>query len=122
MFWDSYVPDRRRFFGTLAKYSYSNCWVPSMQSLQRTDPALNKIMIALSVGTIGLQQQVEWMRQESAKLYVSALQDMNVALCTPSRRKSDAILLATRVFGLYEVSSLPRPLGRALQRDGACGM
>lgn len=107
LFWDTYIPDQRRFLGTLARYSYSNSWVPSMRSLLQTDPALHKIMIALCVGTLGRDSQEKWMRQESFKLYLDALQDMNVALRTPARRKSDAMLLATRVFGLYDVSRLP---------------
>lgn len=104
MFWDSYIPERRRFLQTLAKYSYANCWVPSMRRLQQTDSALHKILIALCVGTIGLDSGEEWMRREGSKLYLSALQDMNVGLQTPARRNSDALLLASRVFGLYDVS------------------
>lgn len=108
LFWDSYIPDRRRFLGTLARYSYANSWVPAMRSLQQNDLALHKIMIALCVGTLGRESREEWMQQESSKLYLGALQEMNVALRTPSRRKSDAVLLATRVFGLYDVSTLPQ--------------
>lgn len=107
VFWDLYMPDRKQFVGTLAKYSYRSCWVPLMRRLYNTDPALQKIMIALCLGSLARGENLVWMRQESVRLYGSALQDMNTGIQSPSRRKSDALLLASKMFGLYDVSHAP---------------
>ncbi|KAF4445559.1 c6 zinc finger domain [Fusarium albosuccineum] len=108
MFWELYTLDKKPFLQTLANYSYANCWVPSMRRLQQTDPALHRIMTALCVETLGRWHREQWMRQASWRAYVGAKEDMNTALRTPSRRNSDALLLASKTFGLYNVQKTSR--------------
>lgn len=102
LFWDMYLPEGTASVKIMARYSLAS-WIPAVFDLHKKDPALNKAVMSLCLGTIGSRRDVKWMSEESLKLYVDALSDMNVGLKCKTRRKSDALLLATRTLGLYEV-------------------
>lgn len=96
LYWDSFLPkcqDR----------SASREWTRSSQSLFRTEPALRSAILAVSLGTLGEKENCRWMREEGLKAYGRALLEETVALSSPSRVKSDAVLLATKFMNTYEM-------------------
>ncbi|KAH6689696.1 hypothetical protein F5X68DRAFT_254157 [Plectosphaerella plurivora] len=102
MFWDIYLPEGTASVQTLGRYSFVT-WIPIVLDLHTKDPALNKALLALCLGTIGSRRNITWMSEESLKLYAGAVSDMNLGLKNKSRRTSDALLLTTRTLGLYEL-------------------
>lgn len=104
-FWDMYLPKGAESSKLLPKYSLGN-WIPAMLDLYKTDPALHKSLMALSMGTIGRRQGIQQLTEQSLRFYYGAISDMNVGLKSSSRGKSDALLLSTRTLGLYEVRQL----------------
>jgi hypothetical protein len=105
IFWDLYLPEGTASIQVMARYSLIT-WVPAVLDLRHKDLALNKALLALCLGTIGNLENTRWMSEESLKLYAGAVSDMNLGLKSKSRRTPDALLLATRTLGLYEVSSV----------------
>jgi hypothetical protein len=110
LFWDIYLPNGQEFTKLSLRYPVGT-WVHAAQALYQSDPALHKVLLALCFGTISWRKDQVWMAQESLRFYVSSLRDLNAGLRNPTRRKSDALMLATRMLSLYEVRPEPEPPG-----------
>ncbi|KAJ0381864.1 hypothetical protein COL922a_013701 [Colletotrichum nupharicola] len=105
LFWETYMPDAPAFTpGTpIVRYSHSD-WAATVQDLYRTDAALRQSLLAISLGTIGRRDKQVWMIDEGLKFYCQALGELNTALQHPTRWRSDALMVASRILGLYESS------------------
>ncbi|KAI8237159.1 hypothetical protein K4K57_008794 [Colletotrichum sp. SAR 10_99] len=103
LFWETYMPDAPAFTpGTpIVRYSHSD-WAATVQDLYRTDAALRQSLLAISLGTIGRRDKHVWMIDEGLKFYCQALGELNTALRHPTRWRSDALMVASRILGLYE--------------------
>ncbi|KAH0432710.1 C6 zinc finger protein [Colletotrichum camelliae] len=103
LFWETYMPDAPTFTpGTpIVRYSHSD-WAATVQDLYRTDAALRQSLLALSLGTIGRRDKQAWMIEEGLKFYCQALGELNTGLRHPTRWRSDALMVASRILGLYE--------------------
>ncbi|KAF4814178.1 hypothetical protein CGCSCA5_v007908 [Colletotrichum siamense] len=103
LFWETYMPDAPAFTpGTpIVRYSHSD-WAATVQDLYRTDAALRQSLLAISLGTIGRRDKQVWMIDEGLKFYCQALGELNTALRHPTRWRSDALMVASRILGLYE--------------------
>jgi hypothetical protein len=82
-------------------------WTNTIQELYPTDNTLKKAVLALCLASSGRAEGMQWMTEEGLRIYVSALQEMKVALKRQSKAKQDAILTTARVFSLHEVSPPP---------------
>ncbi|KAI8274513.1 hypothetical protein K4K60_009656 [Colletotrichum sp. SAR11_57] len=104
LFWETYMPDAPVFTpGTpIVRYSHSD-WAATVQDLYRTDAALRQSLLAISLGTIGRRDKQVWMIDEGLKFYCQALGELNTALRHPTRWRSDALMVASRILGLYEL-------------------
>ncbi|KAJ3953753.1 hypothetical protein N0V92_009767 [Colletotrichum tropicale] len=104
LFWETYMPDAPAFTpGTpIVRYSHSD-WAATVQDLYRTDAALRQSLLAISLGTIGRRDKNVWMIDEGLKFYCQALGELNTALRHPTRWRSDALMVASRILGLYEL-------------------
>ncbi|KAF5484284.1 hypothetical protein CGCF413_v015284 [Colletotrichum fructicola] len=104
LFWETYMPDAPAFTpGTpIVRYSHSD-WAATVQDLYRTDAALRQSLLAISLGTIGRRDKQVWMIDEGLKFYCQALGELNTALRHPTRWRSDALMVASRILGLYEL-------------------
>ncbi|KAG8164676.1 hypothetical protein KVR01_004951 [Diaporthe batatas] len=96
LFWDSFLPKSR-------DRSASREWARSSQHLFRTEPALRSAVLAVSLGMLGERENCRWMKENGLKAYGRALLEETVALRSPSRVKSDAVLLATKFMTTYEM-------------------
>ncbi|OLN97919.1 hypothetical protein CCHL11_02606 [Colletotrichum chlorophyti] len=106
LFWEGFMPSAPLFSPGSSIKRYSNGdWATAVQDLYRTDTALRQGLLALSLGTIGRRDKQQWMINDGLKFYCNALSEMNVALRHPSRRKSDALMVGSRILGFYEAIS-----------------
>lgn len=96
LYWDLFLPKCR-------DRTASREWTRSSQSLFRTDPALRSAILAVSLGMLGEREDCQWKREEGLKAYGRALLEETTALRSPSRVKSDAVLLATKFMTTYEM-------------------
>lgn len=96
LYWDLFLPKCR-------DRSASREWTRSSQSLFRTEPALRSAVLAVSLGMLGEREDCQWMREEGLRAYGRALLEETAALRSPSRVKSDAVLLATKFMTTYEM-------------------
>ncbi|KAH8670100.1 hypothetical protein BGZ60DRAFT_375305 [Tricladium varicosporioides] len=103
LYWDTYLPSRQLL--SRCKDSDRIClggWTTTVQDLYVTSPVLRKALLALCLSTISRRDGQQWMAEEGLKFYVSALQGMSGALKVPANAKNDALLLANKLFSLYE--------------------
>lgn len=96
LYWDLFLPRCR-------DRTASREWTRSSQSLFRTEPALRSAVLAVSLGMLAERENCQWMREEGLKAYGKALLEATAALRSPSRVKSDAVLLATKFMTTYEM-------------------
>ncbi|KAK1982064.1 hypothetical protein LZ30DRAFT_718345 [Colletotrichum cereale] len=104
LFWDGYMPEAPLCVPGSVVVRYSNAdWATTVRDLYRTDIALRQSLLALSLGTIGRRDKQKWMIDDGLKFYCDALGELNVALRHPKRWKTDALMLASRLLGYYEL-------------------
>ncbi|KAK2017384.1 hypothetical protein LZ32DRAFT_688283 [Colletotrichum eremochloae] len=104
LFWDGYMPDAPLCVPGSVVVRYSNAdWAIPARDLYRTDTALRQSLLAFSLGTIGRQKKQQWMIDDGLKFYCNALSELNVGLRHPKRWKTDAMMLASRLLGFYEL-------------------
>lgn len=96
LYWDLFLPKCR-------DRTASREWTRSSQSLFRTEPALRSAILAVSLGMLAEGENCQWMREEGVRAYGRALLEATAALRSPSRVKSDAVLLATKFMTTYEM-------------------
>ncbi|KAK2027073.1 hypothetical protein LX32DRAFT_695158 [Colletotrichum zoysiae] len=104
LFWDGYMPEAPLYVPGSTVVRYSNAdWATAGRYLYRSDAALRQSLLALSLGTIGRRDKQQWMIDDGLKFYCGALSELNVALRHPKRWKTDALMLASRLLGFYEL-------------------
>ncbi|GKT50036.1 uncharacterized protein ColSpa_10217 [Colletotrichum spaethianum] len=104
LFWDGYMPEAPLCAPGSPIVRYSNAdWATTARDLYRTDAALRESLLALSLGTIGRRDKEQGMIDDGLKFYCKALSELNIALRHPKRWKTDALMLAARILGFYEV-------------------
>ncbi|TIC91114.1 hypothetical protein CH35J_011420 [Colletotrichum higginsianum] len=104
LFWEGYMPEAPLCAPGSPIVRFANAdWATTVRDLYRTDTALRQSLLALSLGTIGRRDKQQWMIDDGLKFYCDALRELNVALRHPRRWKSDALILASRILGFYEL-------------------
>ncbi|OHW99125.1 C6 zinc finger domain-containing protein [Colletotrichum incanum] len=104
LFWEGYMPEAPLCIPGSPIVRYSNAdWATTVRDLFRTDIALRQSLLAFSLGTIGRRDKQQWMIDDGLKFYCEALSELNVALRHPKRWKTDALMLASRILGFYEI-------------------
>lgn len=96
LYWDVFLPKSR-------DRTASREWTRSSQNLFRAEPALRSAVLAVSIGMLAERENCQWMREEALRAYGRALLEETAALRSPSRVKSDAVLLATKFMTTYEM-------------------
>ena len=102
-FWSAYLPNGRALPSDTT-WDALEGWSNTIQALYPTDGVLKKTVLAMSLSSCGRDEGNKELKERGLRLYSSALQDMAVALRTPSKARSDSILTASKLFSLYEVS------------------
>ncbi|KAL0933762.1 C6 zinc finger domain protein [Colletotrichum truncatum] len=104
MFWEGFMPNFPicSLENPIMRYSHAE-WAVAVKDLYTTDAVLRQSLLSISLGTIGRRDEQKWMIDEGLKFYCQALSQMNSALRHPARWKSDAIMMASRLLGFYEL-------------------
>ncbi|TEA17832.1 Beauvericin cluster-specific repressor BEA4 [Colletotrichum sidae] len=104
LFWDGYMPGLsvRLQSSPVMRYALAD-WMDTLQSLYKTDTALRQALLAFGLATVGRREGQRWMMEDGLKLYCQAPGATNAGLRHPRRWKSDALLLASRLLGVYEL-------------------
>ena len=111
LFWDLYLPQGRLLSDYYLQHSVGS-WTRAARDLYTTEPALQQALLAMSLSSLGHRNGEKDLMEAGLKHYVAALGEISAGLRHRDRRKSDALLIATRTLGLYEVmtrSSLIMP-------------
>ncbi|KAJ0155201.1 hypothetical protein CTA2_12932 [Colletotrichum tanaceti] len=104
LFWQGYMPEAPLCAPGSPVVRFANAdWATAVRDLYRTDAALRQSLLALSLGTVGRRDKQQWMMDDGLRFYCDALRELNMALRHPRRRKSDALILASRILGFYEL-------------------
>lgn len=96
LYWDLFLPRCRDRMA-------SREWTRSCQSLFQTEPALRSAVLAVSLAMLAEKENCQWMREEGVRAYGRALLEETAALRSPSRVRSDAVLLASKFMTTYEM-------------------
>jgi len=101
LFWGAYMPMK----GNLQEHiTYINpSWTDAANELYSANEALRTALLALGLGTIGRRDGQRWMIKEGRVAYVRSLGHMSRQLRGAQEWKSDSLLAASKVLGLYEV-------------------
>lgn len=75
-------------------------WIAS----RATDPAPRQALLALTLSTLGEEENDANMRAEGARLYGKALKEAAADLGSPTKGTSDATLVTISMMRLYEVN------------------
>jgi hypothetical protein len=102
LFWSAYLPNGQALSSGAVQDALGG-WTNIVQELYTTDDTLKKAVLALCMANAGKLEGLNWMLEESLKLYVSALQDLAATLKRRPKTKRVTILITARLFGLYEV-------------------
>jgi hypothetical protein len=78
-------------------------WTTTVQELYPTCQILRQAFLALSLATISRRDGEKWMADQGLKLYAEAVQGMSSVLKRRGNTGSDALVMASKLFGLYEV-------------------
>ncbi|TQN66211.1 putative transcriptional regulatory protein, partial [Colletotrichum shisoi] len=106
LFWEGYMPEAPLWAPASPIVRFANAdWATAVRDLYRTDTALRQSLLALGLGTIGRRDKQQWMVDDGLKFCCDALRELNVGLRHPRRWKSDALILASRILGFYEIIS-----------------
>lgn len=109
LFWDLYLPCGE----APSEYYQRHCvggWTTFARENYKADPALYRALLAMSLTSLGHKQADQSLRDEGLRQYGRALGEIKVGLRNPKRQRSDAMLVASRTLGLYEVCR-PHPIG-----------
>ena len=105
LFWETYLPNGRRFSPEALRYSPGG-WTNTVIELHDTEPVLHYAIKALAYGAAATNEGGLQLRLKATQMHSRALVEMRKAMDDPSHYKSDAILAAARLFQYFEVSIL----------------
>ncbi|RDW81730.1 Zn(II)2Cys6 transcription factor [Aspergillus mulundensis] len=101
LFWRIYLPNGEALSVEVTQIALGK-WIDAILDLNGSEPALRKALLAMSLATVGKQENNRYLKEEGRRLYTSSLQGMAVALKDPRRATSDAILTAVRLSSFFE--------------------
>ncbi|OQV00628.1 Fungal specific transcription factor domain-containing protein isoform 2 [Cladophialophora immunda] len=109
LFWDLYMPqgDAACRDDFIIRCGHPMNWTEVIQNVTKQDVSLADAFSALSISRVGQGHRDVRLVHESAKLYVKALKELQLALFDPQRMHSDHVLMACMLLGLYEVFEGP---------------
>lgn len=125
MFWDLYLPHgiAEVHDGMLQRCNHPPNWTSILLELIQDEPALDLAFSALSISRVGRSNDDSRLVKESSKIYGRALKDLQRALLDPSRMRSEEVLAACSLLGLYEVfeggDTLSKSVGWVSHAQGA---
>ncbi|KAI4198309.1 MAG: hypothetical protein LQ348_002038 [Seirophora lacunosa] len=104
LFWDLYFPANERTVPSSRKVgiNFSN-WTLAVRRLDLNDSALRPALLALCLARIGESNNDRPVREQSIKLYGTALKEMNLALQDQARVQTDELLAAGKLMAGYEM-------------------
>ncbi|KAL8958035.1 MAG: hypothetical protein Q9193_004830 [Seirophora villosa] len=104
LFWDLYFPANERTVPSSRKVgiNFSN-WTLAVRRLDLNDSALRPALLALCLARIGESNNDRPVREQSIKLYGTALKEMNLALQDEARVQTDELLAAGKLMAGYEM-------------------
>lgn len=105
LFWDLYLP-RGQALGEYYLQHSVGSWTNIARDLDGTDDALHEALTAMSLTSLGHRHGERHLKEEGLKHYIAALSEVKAGLNDPARRMSDALLIASRALGLYEVGNM----------------
>lgn len=85
----------------------SGGWTIALPKLCGTSPVIREIMLAVCLAMQGQATGSEREREEGMKYYTASLQRMTGALKDRDKVDHSTLVVATRIFSMYEVSALP---------------
>ena len=106
LFWEAYLPNGRPVPERLLR-NFTCCWTEVARKLYTEDDCLRYALWANCLGNLHVRGGDRWLEAESIKLYGKALAALSGALQVPERAKSDALLVAVKLLGLFEVLDPP---------------
>lgn len=111
LFWDYYLPDGRMFPDSCSRY-IGGSWLNDVHRLfhDENELALRKVLLALSLTTVGLKDDKPWMVENGIKLYGSGLATLALEIETRNGQVGEGALATSKILSIYEV-------GFALQDD-----
>ena len=102
LFWEAYLPNGRPVPERLLR-NFTCCWTEVARKLYTEDDCLRYALWANCLGNLHVRGGGPWLEAESIKLYGKALAALSGALQVPEKAKSDALLVAVKLLGLFEV-------------------
>ncbi|KAF9873536.1 hypothetical protein CkaCkLH20_08995 [Colletotrichum karsti] len=102
IFWDIWFPCGPTSADCSSKYPISS-WTTSARDLYRHDAALRRTLLAMCLSTLGRKENRPSLMADGFQTYVKALREVNVSLRNPKRWSSDAVVVASRGLGLFEL-------------------
>ncbi|KAF6801033.1 hypothetical protein CSOJ01_12035 [Colletotrichum sojae] len=112
LFWNVWFPAGQLSADLAPRYPVSS-WISSARDLYRHDSALRRTLLAMCLSTLGRREERPELMADGFKLYVQALSDVNASLRHPKRFRSDAVMVASRGLGLYELLYGTEDFGQA---------
>lgn len=105
LFWDLYLPRgiAEAQDAMLMKCNHPPNWTSVLLEMSQDEPALDLAFSALSISRVGRSNQDVRLVKESTKIYGRALKDLQRALADSSRMRSEEVLAACSLLGLYEI-------------------
>ncbi|SPN99061.1 uncharacterized protein DNG_02100 [Cephalotrichum gorgonifer] len=106
MFWQSYLPAGRAFPFESTRFM-SGGWMNELHTLscKDNDSLAKKILLAISLATIGRRDKQPWMVENGIQLYGTSLAALAHQLETPLGLADDNNFVASKLLSLYEIAS-----------------
>lgn len=104
LFWDYYLPDGRTFPDSCSRY-IGGSWLNEIHRLfhNENELALRKVLLALSLTTVGLRDNKSWMVENGIKLYGGGLATLALQIESQHDRVGEGALATSKILSLYEV-------------------
>lgn len=104
LFWQSYLPAGKAFSADSSKY-VSGLWMNEIHSMARQDhqSPVRRILLAISLTSIGRRDNTPWMIENGIQLYGSSLATLAQQLKDPVALADNNNYVASRLLSLYEV-------------------
>lgn len=125
LFWDLYLPHgiAEVHDDMLQPCNHPPNWTTILLEMSQNEPALEYAFSALSVSRVGRSNRDYRLVKESTKIYGRALKDLQRALADSSRMRTEEVLAACSLLGLYEVfeggDALSKSVGWVSHAQGA---
>lgn len=107
LFWQSYLPAGKAFSAESNKY-VPGLWMNQLHGISRQDneSPVRRILLAISLTSIGRRDNTPWMVENGIQLYGSSLATLAQELKDPASLADNNNYVASRLLSLYEVRRL----------------